>query len=63
MKGQFDAVVMDPPRQGCPPRVLSAVFDQMRPTKVVYVSCNPTLRERAAGYPQGGLSRGASPGR
>ena len=41
VKGQFDAVVMDPPRQGCPPRVLSAVFDQMRPTKVVYVSCNP----------------------
>ena len=41
VKGHFDAVVMDPPRQGCPPRVLSAVFDQMRPTKVVYVSCNP----------------------
>ena len=41
VKGQFDAVVMDPPRQGCPPRVLSAVFAQMRPTKVVYVSCNP----------------------
>jgi len=41
VKGQFDGVVMDPPRQGCPPRVLSAVFDQIRPTKVVYVSCNP----------------------
>jgi 23S rRNA (uracil1939-C5)-methyltransferase len=41
IKGQFDAVVLDPPRQGCPPSVLSAVFEQMRPPTVVYVSCNP----------------------
>jgi 23S rRNA (uracil1939-C5)-methyltransferase len=36
-----DFVVLDPPRQGCPPEVLQRVFEQMRPATAVYVSCNP----------------------
>lgn len=37
----WDAVVLDPPRQGCPPEVLDGVFNKIAPPKAVYVSCNP----------------------
>jgi 23S rRNA (uracil1939-C5)-methyltransferase len=42
----FDAVVLDPPRDGCGDAVLSAVFVRMAPRLVVYVSCNPDALAR-----------------
>jgi 23S rRNA (uracil1939-C5)-methyltransferase len=37
----WDAVVLDPPRPGCPPGVLAGVFEAIAPPRAVYVSCNP----------------------
>ena len=36
-----DAVVLDPPRPGCTPDVLTWLAQEMRPATVGYVSCNP----------------------
>lgn len=35
------AVILDPPRDGCAPGVLDAIFQGRAPSVAVYVSCNP----------------------
>jgi 23S rRNA (uracil1939-C5)-methyltransferase len=37
----IDHVILDPPRSGCPPVVIDTLFAQMRPSRVLYVSCSP----------------------
>jgi len=55
-KGAWDAVILDPPRDGCSPEVLNGVFEEMKPPKAVLVSCSPESLARelpqilAAGY-------------
>ncbi|HWR62255.1 MAG TPA: 23S rRNA (uracil(1939)-C(5))-methyltransferase RlmD [Clostridia bacterium] len=44
-----DVIVVDPPRKGCDERLLD-VIAQMRPEKVVYVSCNPATLARDLKY-------------
>ena len=44
--GAFDTVVLDPPREGCSPAVSQRLFAERRPSRVVYVSCNPETLAR-----------------
>lgn len=43
---RVDAVVLDPPREGCDARVLKRVFGTIAPKTAVYVSCNPEALAR-----------------
>jgi 23S rRNA (uracil1939-C5)-methyltransferase len=53
---RWDLAVVDPPRSGCPPDVVHRLFNEMRPARVAYVSCNPEALARelpailASGY-------------
>jgi 23S rRNA (uracil1939-C5)-methyltransferase len=40
-RGAVGAVILDPPREGCPEGVLRALASSWRPERLVYVSCNP----------------------
>ena len=42
-------IVVDPPRKGCEPSVLATMV-QIRPEKIVYVSCDPATLARDLKY-------------
>jgi len=44
--GAFDAVVLDPPRDGASAAVLRQVFQRLSPPRAVLVSCNPDALAR-----------------
>lgn len=51
--GEADVCLLDPPRSGCDQRALRAVLDA-HPTKIVYVSCNPSTLGRDLAVLQNG---------
>lgn len=51
---EADVIVVDPPRKGCDPRLLATILE-MKPERVVYVSCNAsTLARDLAVLEEGG---------
>jgi 23S rRNA (uracil1939-C5)-methyltransferase len=46
VSGPPDLVVVDPPRTGCPAVVLGWLSRELRPCRIIYVSCNPQALAR-----------------
>jgi 23S rRNA (uracil1939-C5)-methyltransferase len=41
LPSRWDLAILDPPRSGCTADVIKGLFNDVRPPRVVYVSCNP----------------------
>jgi 23S rRNA (uracil1939-C5)-methyltransferase len=46
---EINLIILDPPRIGCEKTVLKAMSD-LRPQRILYISCNPTTQARDVKY-------------
>jgi 23S rRNA (uracil1939-C5)-methyltransferase len=47
-KRRVDVLILDPPRTGCEPSLLSGII-ALKPSRIVYISCNPATQARDIG--------------